>query len=280
MAGEQVKGSREQHRPPDEASAEKAEETHHPNVGVTYAVIHKAGVAELERGTAALAWSGLAAGLSMGFSFLCHALLEAYLPDTPGARLVSSFGYTVGFLVVILGTQQLYTENTLTAVLPVLAQRTGTVLRNTLRLWGVVLLANLVGAFLFASVLQIDGLFPPEVGHALDRIAARAMHPAWAQKLLLGIFAGWLIALMVWMLPAAQTLGTVVIIVTTYFVAVGGFPHVIAGATEAYHWGMGGGGLGRALTDYVLPALIGNTIGGTALVAGLAHAQVVGSGDG
>lgn len=272
----------EQHEPrgvPPEAAA-KAESQHHPSVGVSYAVIDRAGVEELKRGNAALAWSGLAAGLSMGFSFLCQALLAAHLPPADWAPLISRLGYSIGFLVVILGTQQLYTENTLTAVLPVLARRQASMLRNMLRLWAIVLLANLVGALLFALVLQVPGLFSFDIERELDRLAAEAMRHSWSVKLMLAIFAGWLIALMVWMLPAAETLGTVVIIIITYFVALGGFPHVIAGGVEAFHYGLGGGGLGRALGGYILPALIGNTIGGVALVAGLAHAQVVGSGDG
>jgi formate/nitrite transporter FocA (FNT family) len=264
----------------DAEDVKKAEEAHHPAVGVTYTVIDKAGVSELERSSSALAWSGLAAGLSMGWSFLCQALLEAYLPHASWTPLVSRLGYTIGFLVVILGTQQLFTENTLTALLPVLSRRSGHRWSNMLRLWGVVLMANLVGALLFALVLQIDGLFKPEVAQALDRLAAEAMEPAWSRKLLLAIFAGWLIALMVWMLPAADTLGTLVIIVITYFVALGGFPHVIAGGVEAFHYGLGGGGVAHGVVDYIVPALIGNTIGGTALVAGLAHAQMVGSGRG
>ncbi len=87
---------------------------------VVYETIRREGEEELARPAAALAWSGLAAGLSMGFSFVAEALIQNRLPERPWARLVSSLGYSVGFLIVVLGRQQLFTENTLTVILPFL----------------------------------------------------------------------------------------------------------------------------------------------------------------
>ena len=86
-------------------------------------IIREEGEAELRRPVSALAWSGLASGLSMGFSFLTQALLRSSLPDEPWRHLIDSFGYSVGFIIVVLGRQQLFTESTLTAVLPVLVRR-------------------------------------------------------------------------------------------------------------------------------------------------------------
>jgi formate/nitrite transporter FocA (FNT family) len=71
------------------------------------------------RTKAALWWSALGAGLSIGFSLLAQAMLKAYLPASPGAWIVEALGYSAGFLIVILSRQQLFTENMLTAVLPV-----------------------------------------------------------------------------------------------------------------------------------------------------------------
>ena len=91
------------------------------------AVIHEAirteGEAELRRPASALIWSGVAAGLSMGFSLAAMGLIHSRLPDTPWRSLITDFGYTVGFLAVILGRQHLYTENTLTVMLPLLTNR-------------------------------------------------------------------------------------------------------------------------------------------------------------
>src|SRR5579883_3111500 len=80
---------------------------------IVYEAILAEGESELERSTSALVYSGLAAGLSMGFSFLTEGFLRARLPDASWTPLVAKLGYAMGFLIVILGRQQLFTENTL-----------------------------------------------------------------------------------------------------------------------------------------------------------------------
>jgi formate/nitrite transporter FocA (FNT family) len=93
-------------------------------------------------------WSGLAAGFSLSFSLLAEAILQSHLPDTSWRPLVTSFGYTVGFVMVVLSRQQLFTENTITAVLPVIADLTLGNLAKLARMWGIVLLANFAALFL------------------------------------------------------------------------------------------------------------------------------------
>src|SRR3954465_9128941 len=122
---------------------QEAQERSSPSGKVVYKAILKEGEDELERPSSALFWSGLAAGLSMGFSFITEALLQAHLPHANWSPLVSKFGYAMGFLIVILGRQQLFTENTLTPILPLLQKKNRETLLNVLRLWGVVLLANM-----------------------------------------------------------------------------------------------------------------------------------------
>src|SRR6202034_4806255 len=117
---------------------------------VVYEAIRREGDDELHRPPAALAWSAFAAGLSMGFSFVAEALLTTYLPNQPWVPLISRAGYSVGFLIVILGRQQLFTENTLTVILPLLLDTTLKMLLRVMRLWGIVLAANLVGTCIFA----------------------------------------------------------------------------------------------------------------------------------
>src|SRR5690349_24660985 len=108
------------------------------------------GVEELDRPSSALAWSALAAGLSMGFSMVAESLLRSALPDAPWRPLIGKFGYTVGFLVVILGRQQLFTEKTLTVVLPLLEDRSARRLASVARVWAVVLAGNVLSALAFA----------------------------------------------------------------------------------------------------------------------------------
>src|SRR5512141_611186 len=108
-------------------------------VHIVHEAIRMEGEEELRRPSSALAWSAFAAGLSMGFSLVAEALLRAGLPDAPWRPLIAKLGYSVGFLVVILGRQQLFTENTLTVMLPLLERRSGRALLSVLRLWAIVL---------------------------------------------------------------------------------------------------------------------------------------------
>jgi formate/nitrite transporter FocA (FNT family) len=138
---------------------EQVEERVAIGANVVYETIRREGEEELRRPTAALAWSALAAGLSMGFSFIAEELLSAHLPDQPRRPLISRTGYCVGFLISILGRQQLFTENTLTVILPFLLRKEMKVLTRVLRLWVVVLSANLGGTFLFAFCIANIAVF-------------------------------------------------------------------------------------------------------------------------
>ena len=106
---------------------DKQQQEAEDRTSVSAVVVHEAirhdGEEELARSTSALAWSGLAAGMSMGFSLVAQALFRAYLPDHPWRPLFVRLGYPLGFLIVIIGRQQLFTENTLTAIIPLLARR-------------------------------------------------------------------------------------------------------------------------------------------------------------
>lgn len=259
----------------NEDLAEEAEERSAPTGAVVYEAILKEGESELERSNSALAWSGLAAGLSMSFSFVTSALLHTFLPDAKWRPLVVALGYPVGFIIVILGRQQLFTENTLTVILPLLRRKDRATLMNVLRLWSVVLLANLAGTLLIAFVLAKTDAIPEEAFDSMREVARTHIAPM-ATTFLRGIFAGWLVALTVWLLPYAETARVWVIALLTYVVGVAHFSHIIAGAVEsaflvAVHantWTEFGLG-------FFIPTLAGNITGGVLLVAVLNHAQVV-----
>ncbi len=243
---------------------------------VVYEAIRREGEDELRRPARALAWSGFAAGLSMGFSLVTQGLLRAGLPNAPWRPLVANLGYSVGFLIVILGRQQLFTENTLTVILPLLSRRSGAVLARVARLWVVVLVANLAGALLFAWVVGNTDVFRAAPRQAFHEIGRDALTGGFGTVVLRGIFAGWLIALMVWLLPAAEAARVQIIIIITYIVGLAGLAHIIAGSVEVLYLVTTGDAswldfLGR----FMLPTLIGNIIGGVSLVAALNHAQVV-----
>jgi formate-nitrite transporter family protein len=258
------------------AEQKQVEERQAIGANVVYETIRREGEEELHRTAAALAWSAFAAGLSMGFSFIAEGVLMAHLPDQPWRPLVAGAGYCVGFLIVILGRQQLFTENTLTVVLPLLLRKDLTTLLRMLRLWVVVLSANLLGTFLFALCLGSMRLFDAHTHQCLTEIGSAHLGASFGIVLVRAIFAGWLIALMVWLLPGAESARVVIIIIVTYLVGISGFGHIIAGsttmffliATKSISWG-------TYVTQFFLPTLLGNVIGGLSLVTALGHAQVV-----
>jgi formate/nitrite transporter FocA (FNT family) len=252
-----------------------------PSGKVVYKAILREGEEELGRASAALFWSGLAAGLSMGFSMIAEGLLAARLPDAPWRPLVSKLGYSVGFLIVVLGRQQLFTENTLTPVLPLLKRKDGKTAANVLRLWAVVLAANLLGALAVALAVAHTEAFTPHARAAFAEMGRKALEPGFGTLLVRGVFAGWLIALMVWLLPFAEAARVWVIVVITYAVGLGEFSHVVAGSVETFTAAaMGQAAWPSVLGGYVVPTLVGNVVGGVTLVAMLNHAQVVAGGGG
>jgi len=246
------------------------------SAGVVYEAVCREGEDELKRPTPALAWSGLAAGLAMGFSLVAEGLLAAHLPETAWAPLIYKLGYSVGFLIVILGRQQLYTENTLTVILPLLLRRNVSTLASVARLWSVVLLSNLVGTFLFALCIGKAAVFNPHVQQALVKVSLDGSGDAFWIAMTRAVFAGWLIALMVWLLPGAESSRVAIIIIVTYLIGLGGFHHIIAGSNKNFFLVVTGAeSWSHFLTGFFLPTLIGNIIGGVSLVAFLNHAQVV-----
>jgi formate/nitrite transporter FocA (FNT family) len=248
---------------------------------LTALAVHEAilreGEEELKRSSGALGFSGLTAGLSMGFSLVAEGLLKAHLPAAPWTPLVAKLGYVVGFLIVVLGRQQLFTETTLTAMLPLFHHRDRQTLYHVGRLWIVVLLANLAGAILFAWATAATPVFSGEAHAAFLELGTSAAQWSFGAAVLKGIYAGWLIALMVWLFPAAESAKALVVILLTYLVGLGELTHIIAGSAEVAFAAISGAvSWSHFIAGYMVPTLIGNSLGGVLLVAALNHAQATG----
>jgi len=253
----------------------KAEERVTINARIVHEAVRREGEDELNRAAAELAWSGLAAGLSMGFSLVAEGLLAAYLPPAVWSPLITNLGYSVGFLIVVLGRQQLFTENTLTVVLPLLLKPNARVLAKVARLWSLVLASNLVGAYLFASCIGRIPIFDERVQQSLASVSREALGGAWWIVMLRAVFAGWLIALMVWLLPAAESSRMAIVVVITYLVGLAGFGHIIAGSSKMFFlMAIHAIGWKNYALRFFAPVLIGNILGGVSMVACLGHAQV------
>jgi formate-nitrite transporter family protein len=255
---------------------EDVEELSTPRTPVIYEVVRRLGDEEMERPATSLWWSGVAAGLSISFSLLAQAILQSALPDTPWRPLVSGFGYCVGFLMVVLGRQQLFTESTITVVLPVLKNFNGKGLWGMLRLWAIVLVANFAGTLFAAAFCRYTPVLPGELKEAMLSISRGLLPIGWWEMAFRGISSGFLIAAMVWMIPAAESAKFWVITLMTWLIAVGNFTHIVAGSMEANLLVLSGDwAWWQMLWQFFVPALTGNIIGGTALFALISYAQVM-----
>ncbi|MEM9794910.1 MAG: formate/nitrite transporter family protein [Pseudomonadota bacterium] len=263
----------------DETEEERDEETIE-NAGklapkLLFEVIRRDGEEELTRPNRSLVYSGLAAGIMISMSVVGEAILRTHLPDASWSFLVENIGYSLGFLVVILGRMQLFTENTITTVLPVIANPCRRMLANMLRLWGIVLASNVVGAFLIAALYAYTPALPNDLYPAMDSLSRHATGFAPLEGFFRAIPAGVLVAALVWMLPQRAGGAFAIILTFTWLIAAGDFTHVIAGSVE-WAWLVWRGELNvfHGFVTFFLPVLAGNIVGGTVIFTLLTHGQV------
>ena len=237
--------------------------------------IRQDGEKEMERDAMALLWSAIAAGLSMGASLLAKGIFHVQLEGVPGGFLLENLGYTFGFIIVIMARQQLFTENTVTAVLPVMQNPTLGNFGLLMRLWSVVLLGNIIGTGVAAWAFEHMPIFDEETRDAFVKIGMDVMKNTPTEMFSNAIISGWLIATMVWMFPAAGAAKIVVIILMTWLIALGDTTHIVVGSVEilylvfngTLHWS-------DFFWPFALPTLAGNICGGTFIFALMSHAQI------
>ncbi len=241
-----------------------------------YSIILREGEEEMHRPKTSLWWSGVAAGLGISTSVLMVGVMRAALgADHPYLGLFQAFGYTFGFVLVILCRLQLFTENTITPILPFLAAPSRDKLYDIARLWSIVFVANMVGTATTALLAVHGGILSPEVLGGILDISRHVAGFTWSEALLRGIPSGFFIAALVWMMPSAKGSELLLIIMFTWLIAAGDFTHVVAGSNEIFVLMFNGElGIGAAFAVHILPMLIGNIIGGTGLFAMLAYGQV------
>jgi formate-nitrite transporter family protein len=242
---------------------------------VVHEVVRLQGDEELGRPFQSLVFSGFAAGVAISASLLTEAFLRMRLPRAEWTELVVSLGYTVGFVIVILGKLQLFTESTVTAVLPFATHPTFRNLARLFRLWTIVFVANMAGTFLVALLLAKQIIVGPEQLAAATDVSSTILKKGPEATLLAAMPAGFLIASIAWILPSARESALWVIVLITYVISLGEFSHVVAGSGEAWLLMLTGQtSFAGAAGGFILPSLIGNLIGGTGLFAVLAHGQV------
>ncbi len=261
----------------DKSDSEERVDEHRPLTSEeTFHVVSESGLEELRRPTVSLAWSGLAAGLALGFSVVAEAVIAGHLPDdAEWTPLVADMGYTVGFIIVVLGRLQLFTENTITPVLPICKEPSRGNLFALARNWSVVLTANLVGAMLFAAFIMLTPALSESAQGEILELGRHVADDGFQVTVIRGIGAGFLIASLVWVMANTLSGQLLAIFIVTYIVALCGFAHVVAGTVEISALVLTGNlAAGTAFTGFILPALIGNIIGGTVLFGFISYAQV------
>lgn len=260
----------------DRDEEKKADEYENVSSSVIFEAIRREGEHELSRPFSAIWWSGVAAGLAISTSVLGKGFLASILPDAEWAAGISNLGYTVGFLIVILGRMQLFTENTITPILPLFITPTRRKFLRTARLWSIVFVANMVGCVAAALVLVFGHILPDIRLEGILSVSRHYAEAAALEHFTWGVPAGFLIAALVWILPRMESAGEVLmIVIVTYIIGLGGMSHVVAGSTELFILvARGELGIGAAVFGGILPALGGNVLGGTGIFAALTYGQV------
>jgi formate/nitrite transporter FocA (FNT family) len=253
-----------------------ADELAAPKTRVIYEVVRRQGEEELARPAGSLFWSGAAGGIAMMASVIAEGALRHKLPaDMPGRAAIGDLGYTLGFLIVILGRMQLFTEQTIVTVLPNMAAPGWKKFVTTARLWAIVFVANLLGTAAAAWINLNLHLMGPELTASMLEVSSAVQGKSALETLAHAIPAGFIMASVAWIRAGAADGEFWIVLILTYFIALGDFAHVIAGSAETFLLLFDGQiDVAQAFGGIIGPALVGNVIGGTGLFALLAHAQV------
>ena len=230
---------------------------------------------ELKRTSLSLALSGFGGGTFMGLSALGTAMAMALLPPGPSTQILSRLFYPLGFIVVIIGRSQLFTENTLYPVALVLAEKRE--FWNTMRLWAVVLPSNVCGAFAFACLVSLTPALNPHFVAALNQLGLDALANPSATVFWSGVMGGWIIALAAWLVSGSHSItGSVMVIwMLTFLVGLGNFAHCIATSGEIMVSVLTHHVAWQAYPRWFFPAVTGNVCGGVGMVTLLEYGQVI-----
>lgn len=229
---------------------------------------------EIKRPVLGLVFSGLAGGITLGLTGIGVASIRAALGDGGWQELVAYLIYPIGFIAVIIGRQQLFTENTLYPVVLVLDERKHVL--STLRLWGIVFTSNIAGAVLFAALCIYTTALRPEIKAELIKLGIQAAPGSFGHLFWSGVVGGWLIALVAWMVTASHwTIGQVAMVwLLTFIVGAGHFAHCVVTSCEILSSTLAGSVSVTSYFHWLLAATLGNIAGGVGIVSVLNYGQV------
>lgn len=238
---------------------------------------------QLERTNAGLILSGFSAGLDVGFSVLLMStilsLFNGIFPQ-PVVQFMVGNMYPIGFIFVILGRSELFTEHTTLAILPVLEGASG--IKQLLRLWFYVYFSNIIGGAVFSFILSyFAGGSQILKAWALKEISANMIAGSWHESFVSAILAGWLMGLLAWLVAAArETISQLFLIwVITAAIGIAGLHHCIVGNVEVLAGLLVEGFSLSSYLRFLIPATLGNIVGGAVFVGVLKFSHTIFSGE-
>ena len=238
-----------------------------------------ASLKEFNRSNLGLFISSFSAGLEISFSVMLMGIIYHMYSDSlsqEGLHLVLSLCYPVGFIFVIIGRSELFTEHTALAILPVLNRSVK--ISSLFGLWGIVYLGNIIGGFIASLLITFIGT---EIGfinfEALEFLSTKLSNHEWYIILFSAILAGWMMGLLGWLITSSQeTLSRIfMVILVTFIIGLGGLHHCIVGSIELFTGLLSGQGIGGQ--EYLITqfwSTLGNILGGAFFVAILKYSHV------
>ena len=216
--------------------------------------------------------SAVSGGLEVGFSVflmgIVYTLFKNKIDDSM-LHVWLAASYSLGFIFVIIGRSQLFTEHTTLAVIPVLNKNAS--FKSLIILWGLVFSGNLAGGYLFSFILT---KLPVAMGiiskNALVNLAYEMIDYHWTIILGSGVLAGWLMGLMSWLVASStETISRIfVVILVGSVIGLGGLHHSIVGSIEVFNGLLLDKGINiRDYLHFQIWTTIGNIIGGVVFVA-------------
>ena len=260
-------------READASGTAVQQELERPTAIQIYAQVAKNARQELQRPARSLAISGLAGGITMGLTGLATAIARAELGTSGFAHFITTLLYPIGFIAVILGRAQLFTENTLYPVALVLSERRHYL--ATLRLWIIVLVCNCLGTLAFAALaVRTDALQPRYVDN-LSALGLEIANHSLSAIFWSAIIGGWIIALVAWLVSASHSIsGSMLLIwLLAFVVGLGHFAHCVASSGEVLSAVLHHQLPAVMYFRWLWPAVLGNIIGGVGLVTLLEYGQ-------
>ncbi len=251
------------------------EESSRPHALDIYERICEDTAEELSRPEGSLFFSGLFAGFTIGLSALAVALATVSLtPEVQSTAFIAALLYPIGYVAVIVGRSQFFTENTLYPVM--LSMRKREFLNRTARLWAIVFSMNLVGAFVFAMLAVLTGALAEPIQSELVSNGVKYTEGSFIDTFWSAVIVGFLLATVAWLVEGCDTVtGRVAVIWSlTFFVSLASLDHCVATTITAFCSLLDGAlNVGDVLT-WLLPAFLGNVLGGVIIVASINYGQV------